>query len=239
MISSRLNSEEASHIEPLNLMIEDLVAGPLLCYEAYETHSWHGEPATPLHMLSLDASKCFDRITFESASREGRRCGLPSRLLGTLLGFWSVMIRSFSVGGYLDEVALLPQNGVPQGCPLSALLCNTIVQDWHGAIEHTPCHTGAFLDDRVLWAHNHPDLLSGWEKSLEWERLQGWVLNTSKSCHIQVPASPVPASPETLSGPTRASSPNGPMSGGKCCAYSICSPPPNEAHSEASDCSAP
>ena len=174
--------------------IEDLVAGPLLCYEAYETHSWHGEPATPLHMLSLDASKCFDRITFESASREGRRCGLPSRLLGTLLGFWSVKIRFFSGGGYLDEIALLPQNGVPQGCPLSALLCNTIVQGWHGAIEHTPCHTGAFLDDGVLWAHNHPDLMSGWENKPGVGETAGVVLNTSKSCHIQVPPSP-----ETLS----------------------------------------
>ena len=142
--------------------IDDAVTGPLLHLEA--TKVLGRDQVNPLHLVSIDASKCFDRIRYPSAAAAALNSKMHPRLVGLLLGFWTQLSRFFSANGFLDEVPLEPLNGIPQGCPLSALVCNCIVQDWHSAVVSPACRALAYLDDRHLWADTHDDLVRGWKR---------------------------------------------------------------------------
>ena len=71
-----------------------MLVGPMLVYEAHETLHWHGIEEPQLHLLSSDAFKCFDRITFATASKAGQKCGLPKRL-GFLIVWFRVGTKLF------------------------------------------------------------------------------------------------------------------------------------------------
>ena len=107
--------------------IEDMIAGPLLCHESHHALALEGRDPNPLHLLSLDASKCFDRITYPSAAAAAAKRGIPTRMICVLIMFWHSLRRFLSVGSYLDVQPVIHYNGVPQGCPISALICNCIV----------------------------------------------------------------------------------------------------------------
>ena len=163
--------------------IDDAVPGPLLHLEA--TRGAGRNQIPPLHMVSIDASKCFDRIRYPSASQAALHSGMAPRLVGLLLGFWTQLRRFFSANGFLDGCGIEPCNGIPQGCPLSALVCNCLVQQWHCHVSGPRCRALAYLDDRHLWADAHQDLSESWKKSKEREREHGWVAHPQKCAHIQ------------------------------------------------------
>ena len=165
----------------------EAVATPLLAFEA-AAHAAPG-PSGPIqaHVLNLDAAKCFDFITLPSAVNAARQIGLPLALLTCLLSFWLASTRFLSAGGHVDACPLSVCNGVPQGCPLSALVCKSLTSQWLSATAHPQCIRFSFLDDRQLLAENHEILAQCWHQSEQWATANKWRLNVTKSHHTQLP----------------------------------------------------
>eukprot|EP00971_Amphidinium_carterae_P023537 464441-Amphidinium_carterae.1 len=104
------------------------------------------------HILSLDAIKCFDRITHASALKEGEVRGTPLPLLRQLAHFYMHLNCRFSMSGFLSQDTMHRCRGLPQGCPLSVWLCNLLGDSWAKHIEsqHHDVQPSAFIDDRTL-----------------------------------------------------------------------------------------
>ena len=136
--------------------------------------------------LTLDASKCFDRILPTHALSLADRWGVESGVLRGLGGFLMQVRRRFSCGGYPDQIDLCPLNGLLQGDPLSVLLCNYCVDDWVRTIEaeqppDTHLKICAFIDDRTILGDDLEQMLLAWEASKGWERQNGWECNEKKT----------------------------------------------------------
>ena len=73
----------------------------------------------PLHVLSVDASKCFDRIRFGHALGVGEEFGTPRSTLRGVAAFLGLVTRIFSCGTCIDTIPVEPDNGLLQGDPMS------------------------------------------------------------------------------------------------------------------------
>ena len=112
-----------------------------------------GNPAKgPLHVLSVDASKCFERIRFAHALGAGEDFGIPRATLRGVAAFLGMVTRIFSCGAYIDTLPVEPDNGLLQGDPMSVILCNVCVWQWMQAVQSKGVETFSFIDDRTLIA---------------------------------------------------------------------------------------
>ena len=166
-----------------------MLAHPMLWLEHCLNPATHDQEVPQIHALSLDASKCFDRITYPSAIDACRALALPDDLISTFASFWVGHQRQFSAGSYLDCESFSVLNGVPQGCPFSALVCNALVNCWGALVRVEGCDFSAFLDDRYILANSAERLQKGWMTSCQWERDCGWVVNPAKSSYLSYPPS--------------------------------------------------
>ena len=144
----------------------------------------------PLCIISLDASKCFDRILASRAFPLALRNGLPPAVLAGLGGFLLSVARRFSCSGVMSENIFLPGNGLMQGDPLSVLICNICVSDWtrfiKGGERGDRLDTCAFVDDRAIMTGDSGATHEAWARSMIWERQEGWVTNDDKTYVLTV-----------------------------------------------------
>ena len=70
----------------------------------------------------LDSSRCFDTLKFADLLGLASRVGLGPRVCGALRLFYRDHERFVNVRGWL-QTPLKPERGIPQGCPLSILMC--------------------------------------------------------------------------------------------------------------------
>ena len=162
------------------------------------------EPTGPPFLcLSVDASKCFDRIRPTQALSLAAKHGLDTRTLRGIASFNLQLQRRFSCATELDAVGLTPTNGLLQGDPLSVLLCNLCIQDWHLAVttENQPVErmghidappssvtTCAFIDDRTMVSSSYASLQQAWRKSVAWDKKTSWKVNVDKTHMMAVRA---------------------------------------------------
>eukprot|EP00971_Amphidinium_carterae_P352885 6492762-Amphidinium_carterae.1 len=142
------------------------------------------------HMLTLDATKCFDRIQqVEALELALKHQMMPSTVSG-LGGFLLVHHRRFSSGGLLDQHSIFPTNGFLQGDALSAVSCNFECHEWAYDVqtsnENPDEHVipQAFLDDRTITTDCFEWLVNAWQRSLDWDTKHKWLVNASKTCHM-------------------------------------------------------
>ena len=133
-----------------------------------------------LSLLTLDAVKCFDKISQEGVLREARSFGLPDEVVRSLAAFYRSITRVITYAGHVDIWGFHPTVGIPQGCALSAFLCNVLVSGWADkvAAHATP---EAYLDDRTMYARTPGELHAAWVCSQEWDLQHGWTLNQAKT----------------------------------------------------------
>ena len=132
--------------------------------------------------ISVDASKCFDRVSQPKVIEQAMQVGFPLRALRGTMAFLTLLRRRFSCGGYLGQDELLPTNGLLQGDPLSVLLCNIVVNTWTQKLQGPGIRLQGYIDDRTV-AANDPELLNqAWNHSLEWDRENSWHTNQKKTC---------------------------------------------------------
>ena len=133
-----------------------------------------------LCLLTLDAVKCFDKISQEGVLREARSFGLPDEVVRSLAAFFRSITRVITYAGHVDIWGFHPTVGIPQGCALSAFLCNVLVSGWayQVAVHATP---EAYLDDRTMYARTPGELHAAWVSSQVWDLQHGWTLNHAKT----------------------------------------------------------
>ena len=135
-----------------------------------------------MHMIAIDAIKCFDKVKQHHALQRGEAFGLPPELLSGVGTFFKQHVRRFSANGFLDRVCWQPTRGLLQGDALSVLLCTLCVEEWmHASIcggeNISVC---GYIDDRTLVAREVNEIQSAWERSLCWEKEAGWEANPKK-----------------------------------------------------------
>ena len=79
--------------------------------------------------MSIDWSKCFDRVPQGIAFQLAERQGLHPRVLQPLRGMYRELRRRFVVAGHVEK-EFVASNGVIQGRPLSVLLLNFLMNTW-------------------------------------------------------------------------------------------------------------
>ena len=116
-------------------------------------------------LLSLDASKCFDKIHQLGAMQTSLQYGIPQYTIQPLSAFLLQVERHFSAAGLYDVQALRPTNGLLQRDPLSVVICNILVSSWAKEISEASAEPFAYIDDRTIIAHQPSDLEKAWQAS--------------------------------------------------------------------------
>ena len=119
------------------------------------------ERPTGLCLVTLDAVKCFDNISQPQVLAEALRAGVPANIVRCLSAFYQRLTRVLTYGGFVDMWSYHPSVGVPQGCALSAYLCNVLVSGWADRIGEVAVPE-AYLDDRTIYAKRPEDLGDAW-----------------------------------------------------------------------------
>ena len=106
---------------------------------------------------SLDYGKCFDRVPVHIVLQLAAMQGMSERLIVPLQSLYDSLQRRFRVGSGVGA-PFMSTNGIIQGCPLSVVLLNLLVNVWARAVcsevpAATPCgyadDTGATSSEAV------------------------------------------------------------------------------------------
>ena len=130
--------------------------------------------------ISLDASKCFDRIDWAQVAQLACDEGVNHGIIRAVLGFYTSHARYASLGGRMDGVPWVITRGLLQGCSLSVAFTLSLVSRWHYVLGNN-LKTLSFVDDRIILARCGGDLSEGWQASQQWDREHGWQVNTAKT----------------------------------------------------------
>ena len=129
--------------------------------------------------LSIDFSKAFDRVPREHVFRLAERLGLPQFILEPLKAMYGQLQRRFKIGGCLSD-AFQSTNGILQGCPLSIILLNLLMQVWCNAAESLGADPKCYADDANASCEKPQEVLGLLEMSGTFSRLTGMKLNIGK-----------------------------------------------------------
>eukprot|EP00660_Eupelagonema_oceanica_P019557 gene19557-biopygen9319 len=137
----------------------------------------------PLVGLSLDWSKCFDRLPQGILLRLVDEMGLSPRVLAPLRAMYGRLRRRFRAAGGVGG-AFAATNGILQGCPLSVALLNAAVAVWAAAVEaEVPAaEPVAYADDQYAIATRQEPLGATVALTDEFGNLTVGKLNVKKSC---------------------------------------------------------
>ena len=109
--------------------------------------------------MSIDGSKCFDRdpqgIAFQLAERQGLR----PRVLQPLRGIYRELRRRFVMAGPVEK-EFVASNSVIQGCPLSVLLLNLLMNTCARSVKAgtTTAMPKVYADDAGVLSKNSRDI---------------------------------------------------------------------------------
>ena len=153
------------------LSLEEVMQNP-----EEEKGAWYG--------ISVDASKCFDRIRQMKVLEQAIEMGMPARTLRGVASYLVSIRRRFSCGGFMGQQELQPTNGLLQGDPLSVVLCNVCIQTWVDRLSQPGLMLQVYIDDRTLAARDPNILAKAWQESLIWDDLNSWKTNLDKTCSL-------------------------------------------------------
>ena len=146
---------------------------------AIETALLNGEE---LFGLSLDYGKCFDRVPVHIVLELALEAGMPTRLVTPLRTLYEKLVRRFRVGRGIGK-EFKATNGIIQGCPLSVVLLNLLVNVWARAVETEspeakPC---GYADDTGATATELKPIQKVLDITGDFARVTKQCLNASKS----------------------------------------------------------
>ncbi len=114
--------------------------------------------------------------------RLAQHLGLASTVLTPLRAMYHSLSRRFQVVGHVGE-AFVSTNGILQGCPLSVILLNMLINVWANAVEvEVPdASVHSFADDTGAIATDAAALQRVLDITGEFGRVTGQRLNAAKS----------------------------------------------------------
>ena len=135
--------------------------------------------------IALDYSKCFDRVPIDIVFKLARCIGMPWQILTPLRSMYANLKRRFVFAGAIGK-SFVSTNGILQGCPLSIIMLNLLVNVWVKAVksEVPDANPYGFADDTGATAHGtngHITLQSVMDLTGEYAALTGQALNVDKS----------------------------------------------------------
>ena len=136
----------------------------------------------PLSGISLDYSKCFDRVPVDIVFSLAEHCGFDGGVLRAMRAMYKQLRRRFSLHGSVGE-EFRATNGILQGCPLSVVLLNLLVHTWAKALETEAPGVDpfGFADDTGATASDSSLLEPAVATTAEFAKLTGQQLNAEKS----------------------------------------------------------
>ena len=139
-------------------MSDSVLAWALEVESAIRSIPSMANPERPTDVLSIDAVKCFDRIRQCQVLDYAKRFRFCTNTLRQLAGFHFSVQRILSYSARLDRFAYHPGVGIPQGCALSACLCNVLMHDWTQRTLSAQGTPSVFIDDRAISAASSESL---------------------------------------------------------------------------------
>jgi hypothetical protein len=132
--------------------------------------------------LSLDYGKCFDRIPVHIVLELARMRGMSPRLLVPLTSLYANLTRRFRFGGALGK-QFKSTNGIIQGCPLSVILLNLLVDVWAKSLksEVPSAIPVGYADDTGIISQEASAMQSTMNLTGAFASLTGQCLNAKKS----------------------------------------------------------
>ena len=131
---------------------------------------------------SLDYGKCFDRIPVHIVLQLALEQGMSMRLVRPLQSLYASLKRRFRVGSGIGK-PFCSTNGIIQGCPLSVVLLNLLVNVWAKAVRTEapaalPC---GYADDTGATASEAGPIQQVLDITGSFATVTGQVLNASES----------------------------------------------------------
>ena len=142
-------------------------------------HPWVG-------VVSLDAVKCFDLLAYPCVLKASLQLGIPTGILRLLSEFWLHSTRYISAHSCIETVGFRSNNGIPQGCAMSIIMCVAMVCQWTATVEVPRVRSLSYVDDRYLLSEHREAILEAWQASQQWHKGAKWKINPQKSCVVQV-----------------------------------------------------
>ena len=130
--------------------------------------------------IAMDASKCFDRVSWTQVWSMLRGFDVHPSLIRSLAGFYSAHQRFTHMRGLVDTQAWKVTRGLLQGCPMSILCTVLVVSSWHATMP-AAVQAQSYIDDRLLLSNTLAALQEAWHESQTWDKEQGWETNIAKT----------------------------------------------------------
>ena len=109
--------------------------------------------------MSIDWSKCFDRVPQRIAIQLAERQGFFPRVLQPLRGMYRELRRRFFMAGRVGREFAV-SNGISQGFSLSVLLVNLLMNTWARSVKAgtTTAMPKVYADDAGVLSENSEDI---------------------------------------------------------------------------------
>lgn len=150
--------------------------------------AWRGRKV--LSLVSFDVKGAYNGVCKERLIQRMKARGMPEKVLRWVEAFCSERTATIQINGQSSEVRSLPQAGLPQGSPLSAVLFLFFNADL--VQRHIDSHGGAiaFVDDFTAWVtgptaqSNRQGIEAIIKDALDWERRSGATFEAEKTAII-------------------------------------------------------
>ena len=146
------------------------------------------------NLVFIDLAKAFDTVSHKSIEKGLRRKGIPSQVIKTILDMYGKATTTITVGGKSTR-KLKINAGVKQGCPLSPLLFNLIIDELIEELKETNIGIEirgtlvgcmGFADDLVLIAEERVHMQILLEKCKTFFENKGLKANAGKCASLRV-----------------------------------------------------
>ena len=144
------------------------------------------------NLVFIDLAKAFDTVSHASIVKGLKRKGVPEPVIGTIQQMYKKATTTLTVGGKSTRKIEI-NSGVKQGCPLSPLLFNLIIDELIEKLKKTNIGVEiggericcmAFADDLVLISENKTHMKILIEESKEFFDMKGLQANAGKCASL-------------------------------------------------------
>ena len=144
-----------------------------------------------LRIISIDAEKAFDKIQHPFIIKTLQKIGIEGTYLNIVKAIYDKPTANIILNG--EKLKAFPlRSGTRQGCPLSQLLFNTVLEVLAPAIREEKeikgiqigkeVNLSLFADDMILYIENSKDSIRKLlELISEFSKVAGYKINTQKS----------------------------------------------------------